>query len=88
MGRDTTQKRESEQMETIEQHREKWASIAKENGWYQEPFYVQVWVNEEGEISDSVSFKGMTQDAIVQEVREECDECGEKHYAGEWCGWE
>ena len=70
---------------TIETQREFWAKIAKDNGWYKEPFYVQVWVNEEGEITDSVSHRDMTQDYIVQEVREECEECGEKHYATEWC---
>lgn len=73
---------------TIEDARQAWAHIAKENGWYTEPFYVQIWVNEEGEISDSVSTRSLTQDIIVQEVREECEECGEKHYAGEDCGWE
>lgn len=72
---------------TIETQRQFWAKIAKENGWYTEPFYVQVWVNEEGEISDSVSTRGLTQDYVIQEVREECEECGEKHYDREECDW-
>lgn len=72
----------------IEDAREFWAKIAKDNGWYKEPFYVQIWVNEEGEITDSVSHRDMTQDYIVQEVREKCEECEQMHYDGEDCGWE
>ena len=56
----------------IEKCRAFWAKIAKENGWYKEPFYVQVWVDESGEITDSVSFRGMTADIIAED--EEDDE--------------
>ena len=59
----------------IEEHRAKWAEIAKENGWYQEPFYVQVWMNKEGEITDSVSTRGLESDIIEKE--EECAVCEE-----------
>lgn len=52
---------------TIEEHREFWAKIARENGWYKEPFYVQVWVDSEGAITDSVSHRGMPQDIVVEE---------------------
>jgi hypothetical protein len=48
----------------IELKRELWAGIAKENGWYSEPFFVQVWVDKEGEIVDSVSFTGLNRDII------------------------
>jgi len=59
-------------MKTVEDHRTFWAKIAKENGWYTEPFYVQVFQNEAGEIWDSVSSQGMTRDYIV--IEEEFDE--------------
>jgi hypothetical protein len=49
---------------SIEDKREFWAKIAKNNGWYSEPFYVQVWVNREGKIIDSVSFQGLDRDII------------------------
>ncbi len=51
-------------MTQIELKRELWAGIAKENGWYSEPFFVQVWVDKEGEIVDSVSFTGLNRDII------------------------
>jgi len=52
---------------TIEEYRKFWAKVAKENGWYKEPFYVQVWVDENGIITDSVSHRGMTEDIVVKE---------------------
>lgn len=60
-------------MKTIEEAREFWANIAKANGWHQEPFYVQVWLNSEGEIVDSVSTRGLTAD-IVELYEEEGEE--------------
>jgi len=57
---------------SLERHREIWAGVAKENGWYVEPFYVQVWQNEAGEIWNSVSHIGIKQDSIILE--EEFDE--------------
>jgi hypothetical protein len=55
----------------IEYHRNLWANIAKENGWYTEPFYVQLFIDPvRNEIYDSVSFGGMTQDIF--------------HYEEEW----
>lgn len=73
---------------TIEGNREHWAKIAKANGWYKEPFYVQVWINEEGKILDSVSFGGMTKDIIVREVRTVCDSCDGLHYEDDSCVFE
>lgn len=52
---------------TIEEHRKFWAKVAKENGWYKEPFYVQVWVDKNGTITDSVSHRSMTEDIVVEE---------------------
>lgn len=55
-------------MKTIEEHRAFWANVAKENGWYTEPFYVQVWIDPDTEeIYDSVSTRDFTQDHIVRE---------------------
>lgn len=72
----------------LEKAREFWAKVARENGWFKEPFFVQIWVNEEGEVTDSVSSRILTQDWVIEEKREECDECGESHYDGEDCGFE
>jgi len=50
----------------IDTHREFWAQVAKENDWYVEPFYVHVWTDENDEIVDSVSYRGMSRDVIDQ----------------------
>jgi hypothetical protein len=63
---------------TIEDHRAIWAKVAKANGWYQEPFYVQVWRNGEGEITDSISSRILTTDVIVEDNGADCDACGEE----------
>lgn len=52
---------------TIEQCRQFWANVAKENGWYKEPFFIQVWVDIKGEITDSVSHQDLTRDYILSE---------------------
>lgn len=54
----------------LEQHRERWAKIARANGWYTTPFYIQAWIDPAGNITDSVSFRGMQQDIIVREDEE------------------
>ena len=51
----------------IEKHRAFWADVAKKNNWYTEPFYVQVWVDKNGDISDSVSCIGLTEDIVIKE---------------------
>jgi len=51
----------------IEKHRMFWADVAKKNNWYTEPFYVQVWVDENGDISDSVAHIGLTEDLVIKE---------------------
>ena len=53
-----------EDTKTIEDHRAIWARIAKEHGWYVEPFYIQVFQNDAGKIWDSVANRGMTQDYV------------------------
>lgn len=57
--------RNSEQQ--IEEHRQRWAEVAKENGWYKEPFFIQAWVNSDGAVVDSVSFDGLTKDFVLAE---------------------
>tara|TARA_R100000656_G_C3894909_1_gene117464 strand:+ start:334 stop:570 length:237 start_codon:yes stop_codon:yes gene_type:complete len=61
------------QLETLEEAREFWSKIAKEHGWYKEPFYVQAWINEYGSLDDAVSFQGLDQDIILpaREIDEE-----------------
>lgn len=45
--------------EKIESSRERWVEIAKKFDWYFEPFYMQVWIDEFGEVVDTASHKGM-----------------------------
>jgi hypothetical protein len=52
-------------METIEECREFWVKLAKENGWYYEPFFIQVMKNEDGKIIDSVAHRDMSEDIIM-----------------------
>jgi hypothetical protein len=49
----------------IESAREMWAGVARANGWYSEPFYVQVWINKRGEIVDSVATRALTSDVVA-----------------------
>lgn len=49
----------------IEEHRKWWAQVAKENGWYTQPFFIQVWIDRDGEVVDSVSYEGLTRDWIL-----------------------
>lgn len=51
----------------IEKHRLFWAKVAKANNWYVEPFYVQVWVDKTGNVTDSVSHISLTKDIVVEE---------------------
>jgi hypothetical protein len=65
-------------MKTIEDARAFWATIARENDWYAEPFYVQVWNDTDGNIVDSVSFQGLTSDIILKDgttINEDADPC-------------
>ena len=53
------------QLETLEEARESWSKIAKEHGWYKEPFYVQAWIHNDGSLDDCVSFQSLTQDIML-----------------------
>ena len=52
--------------ESLEKHRAFWAKIARENGWYASPFYIVAWVDDSGEIRDSVSYTGLDHDVIAE----------------------
>jgi len=54
-------------MNTIEECRKFWANVAKKHGWHKEPFFVQVWMDKDGVITDSVSHPGLDQDYILDE---------------------
>ncbi len=64
---------DQETREQIEYNRGLWAAIAKDHAWYTEPFYVQVWINKYGNVSDSVAFRGMTGDIILPADADEED---------------
>jgi hypothetical protein len=58
----------------IEKHRKQWAETAQKNNWYAQPFFIQVWVNQHGIITDSLSHIGMKQDFIIDtDTDEELD---------------
>ncbi len=61
------------QLETLEEARKFWSKIAKKGEWYKEPFYVQLWVHDNGDMDDCVSFQGLDQDIILpaREIDEE-----------------
>ncbi|OGL23562.1 hypothetical protein A2791_01835 [Candidatus Saccharibacteria bacterium RIFCSPHIGHO2_01_FULL_46_30] len=54
-----------ETKEQIERHRRFWVQVAEQYDWYTEPFYIQVWLDDKGDVADSVSHIGMTSDIII-----------------------
>jgi hypothetical protein len=48
----------------FDHHKTKWIAVAKKYNWYQEPFYIQVWVHN-GEIVDSVSVRDLDKDYVI-----------------------
>ena len=58
----------------IEYHREFWANIARANGWYSEPFYVQVWFGPDGAVYDAVASRGMTRDIVLHLTEDDLEE--------------
>ena len=61
------------QLVTLEEARGFWSKIAKENGWYNEPFHVQAWIDEDGTLDDCVSFKGLSRDIVLPKRVDEDD---------------
>jgi hypothetical protein len=51
----------------IEKHRAFWAKIAKANDWYNGSFYIQIWIDKNGNVTDSVSHIGLTEDVVIEE---------------------
>lgn len=52
----------------LEKHRLRWEKIAKENEWRNKmpkKFPVQLWMNDDGSVINSVSHKDMTRDVIL-----------------------
>ncbi len=65
----------------IEAHRSFWANIARENGWYTQPFFVQVWVDMDGVITDSVGTTALTEDVVIEVETFICPICdAEREY--------
>lgn len=58
----------------IEHHREFWANIARANGWYQTPFYVQVWFGPDGAVHDSVASRGMSGDVVLHLTEDDLED--------------
>jgi len=54
----------NELKQQIEHARDNWSKVAKENGWYKYPFYIQVW-HDGTRLLDAVSHKDMTKDIII-----------------------
>ena len=52
-------------IKNIEKSRQFWIKVAKDNDWYKKPFFVQVWLDNEDNIIDSVSFIGIEEDIII-----------------------
>lgn len=75
--------------EQLDNARTFWLEVARAYKWAGplEPFHVQVWVDDVGNVVDSVSFSGMTQDYILRHPvgeGEPCRDCG--MYASEGDG--
>ena len=49
----------------VEKARDFWSKVAKDNGWDVDPFYVQVWMDKDEEVLDSVSHRDMPRDLII-----------------------
>ncbi len=55
--------------------RDLWAGVAKANGWYAEPFFIQVWFDETtGKILDSVATRNLTADLFIPTSADDCDD--------------
>jgi len=55
----------------FDHHKTTWSAVAKNNLWYTEPFFIQVWVNKKGEIVDSVSVRGLDKDYVFDQMSDE-----------------
>ena len=55
----------------FDHHKTTWSAVAQNNNWYIEPFYIQVWVDSDGEIVDSVSVRGLEKDYVIDAETDE-----------------
>lgn len=55
----------------LDHHKTTWSAVAQNNLWYTEPFFIQVWVNNRGEIVDSVSVRGLDKDYVFDQNTDE-----------------
>ena len=56
----------------LEKHRKIWINVAKQNNWYKDNFFIQVWIDiNSGKIIDSVSFIGLNKDIICNYENDE-----------------
>lgn len=53
-------------MKTVEAHRRYLARIAKAHGWFAQPFCIIAWLDESGDVVDSVSYVGLDRDLIMR----------------------
>lgn len=58
----------------VEEARDFWSKVAKDNDWYVEPFHVQMWIDKDGKVLDSVSYRDMTRDYIIIDGKLEPEE--------------
>ena len=73
-GPEEREKMKTEIANNIEAHREFWANVAKENGWYREPLFIQVWTNKNGLITDSIYLdESATMDFYAEDLEEDED---------------
>lgn len=50
---------------SVEFHRRYWKKVAKENGWDRDPFFVQIWIDKNGKVRDSVSTRVLDKDLFL-----------------------
>lgn len=58
--------------EDIERHRQSWKKVAEANNWSSDPFYIAIWVDQEGKICNSLCttqiLSNCTKDIIKSEI--------------------
>lgn len=50
----------------IEESRKFWNKVAQDNGWYGGSLALQVWLNKDGTVEDSIYISAGVNDVIVQ----------------------
>ena len=60
-GQVELKKLSQETQNIINHYREQWAALAKEKGWYTEPFYVQAYIHSDERVFSVIGHKGMAE---------------------------